>query len=86
MQADDEDKPEDKAGDKGEKKPAKDTKGPAPKAAAHSTEQIHHEATNGGRTLPFTKATPSSNVAKKAVDTAQNAYLDVQKASQDPTR
>jgi hypothetical protein len=35
--------------------------------------------------LDFRKATPSSTKAKQAVDTAENSYLDVQKASQDPT-
>lgn len=55
------------SGDAGAASPA--PKGPAPRAQS-----------NGDKTLDFRKATPQSNAAKKAVDTAQNSYLDVQKA------
>lgn len=50
-------------------------KGPAPRKQAGAAPQA-----NGDKTLPFRKATPQSNTAKKAVDTAENSYLDVQKA------
>lgn len=52
---------------------------PAPRKAAGGASQP-----KGGQ-LDFRKATPQSTAAKKAVDTAENSYLDVQKASQDPT-
>lgn len=55
-------------------------KGPAPRAGASGTPG----RPKAGQ-LDFRKPTPQSTTAKKAVDTAENSYLDVQKASQDPT-
>jgi hypothetical protein len=53
-------------------------KGPAPRKAATPKPNAHGD-------LDFRKATPQSNKAKAAVDTAEAAYDDVQKASKDPT-
>jgi hypothetical protein len=51
---------------------------PVPRTAGEAKQRVASQ-------LDFRKATPAAAVAKKARDTAQAAYLDVQKASQDPT-
>jgi len=51
-----------------------------PNARLNAKKPISKQVPTGDRVLPFLKATPAGTVAKKAVDTAENSLLDVQKA------
>jgi hypothetical protein len=56
------------------------SKGPAPKKEPTHPSSSATAKPSEGRTLPFSKATPQSNAAKKQVDASEKSYLDVQKA------